>query len=344
MMDDSTKPDPYASWRNRDFRYYVCSWFSVTFGKQIETLAISVYFVSIFDRADAPLALGMMGLVQAMPVMLLAIVAGQIADRYDRRFVMFLSLLLGLMSSTGLLAVILFEGSTPWIFLLLGIGAIGQAIGGPSRASLLPQLVPAKVFHNAVAWNSSVFYLGIVTGPAIGGCIMAWAEEPARQNPAPALVAVLACRLIAIATITLVRHRQAERPAESISWQSVVAGIHFVWNTKLILATITLDLFAVLSVAHLRSGYSPRRQRRIGISSRGRCCRRGLHGNPFGPLAAFATGRRSTTLGRRRFWCGDHYFWTLRVVLAVAANDVPDRGARQHQRCGTSHACTNAYT
>ena len=246
MMDDSTKPDSYASWRNRDFRYYVCSWFSVAFGKQIETLAISVYFVSIFDRADAPLALGMMGLVQAMPVMLLAIVAGQIADRYDRRFVMFLSLLLGLMSSTGLLAVILFEGSTPWIFLLLGIGAIGQAIGGPSRASLLPQLVPAKVFHNAVAWNSSVFYLGIVTGPAIGGCIMAWAEEPARQNPAPALVAVLACRLIAIATITLVRHRQAERPAESISWQSVVAGIHFVWNTKLILATITLDLFAVL--------------------------------------------------------------------------------------------------
>jgi len=246
MSDDLTKRDAYAAWRNRDFRFYALSWFSVTFGKQIETLAISVYFVSIFDRADASLALGMIGLVQAMPVMLLAIVAGQIADHYDRRRVMMLSLLLGLMSSTGLLSVILYGASTSWIFLLLGIGAVGQALGGPSRASLLPQLVPTETFPNAVAWNSSVFYMSIVTGPAVAGFIMTWAEEATRQNPAPALIVVLACRLIAIAAISLVRHRQAERPAESISWKSVVAGIHFVWNTKLILATITLDLFAVL--------------------------------------------------------------------------------------------------
>lgn len=241
MHDAATKLDPYAPWRNRDYRYYAGSWFAMTFSKQIETLAVSVHFVDTYSRADAPLALGLMALVQALPVMLLAIAGGQLADHFNRRYVLMLTLSLGTAASAGLLAVALLDGSVTWIYLLLGVGAVGQALGSPSRSAILPQLVPTGLFSNAVTWNSSVFYVASVTGPVIGGVVVAMSA-----NLAPAFAVVLACRLLAVIGITMMRYRQTERPAQSISWQSVVAGIRFVWDTKLILATITLDLFAVL--------------------------------------------------------------------------------------------------
>ena len=249
MPDAVTKPDPYAPLRLPDYRRYACSWFATMFAKQIETLAVAVYFVSIFSKKDAPLALGMMGLVQALPVMLLAIPAGQLADRFDRRRIMIATLAISALSVSGLLTVAMHGGSVPWIFLLLGLGAIGQALASPARSALLPQLVPVEIFTNAVAWNSSVFYLATVTGPVIGGAVLAFSKNPAApllENPAPALAVALACRVIALAAISLVRHRQPERSAQSISLESLAAGVRFVWRTKLILATITLDLFAVL--------------------------------------------------------------------------------------------------
>ena len=248
MSEASTKVDPYAPWRIHDYRCYACSWFATMFSKQIETLAIAIYFVSIFDKTDAPLALGAMGLVQALPVILLAIVAGRLADHFDRRVVMMISLSLGTLSVTGLLTVVVLEASVPWIFLMLGLGALGQAIGSPSRAALLPQLVPVEIFPNAVAWNSSVFSVASVTGPVVGGFVMELSQAAGSsiKSPAATLVVVLVCRMIALASISLVRHRASNRSEESISWQSVVAGIRFVWQTKLILATITMDMFAVL--------------------------------------------------------------------------------------------------
>lgn len=241
MPDAPTKPDPYAPWRSRDYRRYAFSWFAMTFSKQVETLAVAVYFVNTYEPADAPLALGLMALVQALPVMLLAIAGGQIADRFDRRHVLMTTLGLGAVSTTGLLLVAIAGGSVPWIYVLLAVGAAGQALGSPSRSALLPQLVPTELFSNAVTWNSSVFYTASVTGPVIGGMIMAVSEDLSL-----AFAVVLACRLLALMAITMMRYRQIDRPAHTISWDSVVAGIHFVWDTKVIMATITLDLFAVL--------------------------------------------------------------------------------------------------
>jgi hypothetical protein len=219
------------------------------FSKQIETLAIQVYFVSIFNEYRAPLALGAMGLVQALPVVLLSIAGGQLADRFDRRRVMMATLALGILSAAGLLAVATLDGATSWIFLFLGLGAVAQALGSPARAALLPQLVPAEMFSNAMAWSVSVFQIATVTGPVVGGAILYLSQNPATpsvESPAPALAVVLACRLVALAALALMRHREPDRSETPISWESVVAGIRFVWRTKLILATITLDLFAVL--------------------------------------------------------------------------------------------------
>jgi MFS family permease len=235
------KTDPYVAWRNRNFRYYELSWFSITFSKQIQTLAVSVYFVYIYDKGHAAMALGWMGLVQALPVMLLAIAGGQLADRFNRRRLLILMLFLSILTSIGLTVNALSGGASLWIYVLLAASATTQAIGGPSRSAMLPQLVPREIFTNAVTWNSTIFYIATATGPAIGGLMMAiW------PNPAPAFVAVCIFRLLSMFAIAMIRYEDEDEAKESISLESVVAGIRFVWRTKLILATITLDMFAVL--------------------------------------------------------------------------------------------------
>jgi len=241
MPTPPTQRDPYAPWRTPDFRRFEFSWFAITFSKQVERLAISVYFVNLFNSSDAALALGMMGLVQALPIMLLAIAGGQLADRFDRRILVASTLAINAVVSLGLVAVVWRGDSILWIYVLLGLNAVAQAIGSPSRSALLPLLIPRKIFSNAVAWNSTIFYAGSVTGPALGGVIMAvW------RDPVPALSLVAGCRVLAAAAVALIRHRRKSGPRQEISLESVVAGLRFVWRTKLILATITLDMFAVL--------------------------------------------------------------------------------------------------
>jgi MFS family permease len=244
MSDAAHKHDPYAPWRSRNFRFYAVSWFTMTFSKQVETLAVAIYLVDQVyghSTATASLSLGMLGLVQALPVMLLAIAGGQLADRFDRRRVMMATLGLNATVSLGLVGVALAGTSPLWLYALLGLGAVGQALGGPSRAALLPRLVSREVFPNAIAWSSSIFYIASVTGPVVGGGMMVLSK-----NPAAAFVLVALCRVLSAVAIALIRCRQEDGSEQSISWATVVAGIRFVWRTKLILATITLDLFAVL--------------------------------------------------------------------------------------------------
>jgi MFS family permease len=250
MSDIPVKPDPYAPWRSADYRRYAGSWFLTVASGRIETVAIGFYIAKFYSVAEASFLLGLLGLVRALPVMLLAIPGGQLADRFDRRRVMMPSYSLGIVSSAGLLAAALLQHDpTVWIYVLLGLGAVGMALGNPARQAMLPALVPNKLFSNAVAWNSTVFYFATVTGPLVGGYVMYMCEYAGLGlglGLAEAFGVVLLCRLAAVGAITLIRYQPADRSPQSVSWESVLAGIRFVWRTKLILATITLDLFAVL--------------------------------------------------------------------------------------------------
>jgi MFS family permease len=252
--------DPYLVWRNPNYRLYAVSWFLMTFGRMIETLTIRAH---VYDLTHDPMSLGWIGLVQATPVLLLASPGGQIADRFDRRRVLMLMLVLNTLVTLGLLAVTYHQGSVPWIYTLLTLGAIGQALGSPSRAALLPQIVGVEIFANAVTWNSSVFQIASMTGPAIGGVILSgpeWLRWVALHfhNTAirgvilsiptgvtGALAAVVAFRVMSLAAMWGVKTERVVR-TEAVTLESLVRGIRFVWETKLILATISLDLFAVL--------------------------------------------------------------------------------------------------
>jgi MFS family permease len=209
----------------------------MTFGRMIETLTVRAH---VYDLTHDPMSLGWIGLVQAAPVLLLAIPGGQLADRFDRRRLLMLTLGLTTLVSLGLLLVTYHGGRVPWIYALLTLGAIAQALGAPSRAALLPQIVGVEIFANAVTWNSSVFHIASMTGPAIGGAILS-----APAGVTVAFGAVIACRVFSLAALAWVRTERVVR-TETVSLESLVRGVRFVWETKLILATISLDLFAVL--------------------------------------------------------------------------------------------------
>ena len=239
LQPDLPAADPYAAWRIRNYRFYAASWFLMTVGRQIETVAIGVYF--IYALQQSPSALGLLGLVQALPVMALAIPGGQVADRYERRLVLAGTLLVTMFISVGLTIACRQHASAQWIYLLLLVSAMGQAIGGPSRSALLPWIVPAEGFSNAVAWNSSVFHIAAMVGPALGGVLV----EIGGGVPG-ALAVVVACRVAALLGVMCLPRQRPQRAQSSISVESLMAGVRFVWGQKAILATITLDLFAVL--------------------------------------------------------------------------------------------------
>ena len=220
----------------------------MTFAKQAESVVMSVFVYSYVHNLyhsvqTAALAVGVLGLVQALPMMVLAIPGGQIADRWDRRLVLTVSLAATGAMSAVLAAAVYRHEPLLWIYLPLLLGAVGQALGNPSRTALLPQLVPSEDFSNAVAWNTTVFQIGAGDRTAVG-------RSDCRESSAcrRRLIVALACRLLAMAAAFFLPRQAAaaRRAVEAVSWESLVAGVRFVWRQKLILATITLDLFAVL--------------------------------------------------------------------------------------------------
>jgi MFS family permease len=237
---DTPRADAYAAWRISNYRRYAVSWFAMTIARQIETVAIGVY---IYARTNDPKALGILGLVQALPVILLAIPGGQLADRMDRRLVLAVTLFVNAAISASLSAACCIHAPVFWIYVLLIVNSMGQALGAPSRTSLLPWIVPPEKFSNAVSWSTTIFRIGSMVGPALGGLLMALSAE---LGITIALAVVCGSRLLALLGIVLLPMHPPERNPSTISLESLMAGIRFVWRHDVILATISLDLFAVL--------------------------------------------------------------------------------------------------
>ncbi|MGA2033012.1 MAG: MFS transporter [Thermoguttaceae bacterium] len=236
--DPAPPAAPYAIWRLRAYQLYTSSWFLMTFARQIETVALAVY---VYAQTGDPLALGWLGLTQALPVIVLAIPAGHLADRWDRRWVLAGMVGVTTVVSLGLTVACWRDASVAWIYLLLAISAVGQALGGPSRSALLPQLIPIVNFSQAVAWNSSVFQIAFMIGAAVGGRLVGL-----HDGVPIALATVVACRLLSLVALAAIPRPRLQQALQSLSLESLMAGVRFVWSRKPILATITLDLFAVL--------------------------------------------------------------------------------------------------
>src|SRR4051794_25409837 len=233
--------NPYAALRYREYWLYTVGWVFSVIGQQVQSVAVGWEITHRLhtDAKHASLALGIVGGVQALPVMLLSIPAGHLADVSDRRRIVMASVLLGAVFSAGLALVSHWHGPILWMYVLLGLNATALAVGWPARSALLPQIVPPEVFSNAATWNSSGFQVAAVAGPALGGLVVNF-------TTAGAYLIDAGCALLFLGFLLFLHPRPAARNKEPASFSSLVAGIRFVWRTKIILATITLDLFAVM--------------------------------------------------------------------------------------------------
>jgi MFS family permease len=240
-MQDS-KPEvvhPRAAFQHRDFRYFLTARFLAITSHQMLNIAVGQY---IYLMTHNPLYLGYIGLALFIPKFAFTVFSGHTADRYDRRLVILICRLLQFFAVLGLIAVALLELPHLWtLYTLLFLIGTANAFDGPASQSIVPQLVPSHHFSNAVTWNSSVVQLSFIIGPVIAGWLYAFSGQAV-----VVFGAVAAMRLASVLLVSLMRNRTERLDKSAISWATLLAGIRYVFQKRIILGTISLDLFAVL--------------------------------------------------------------------------------------------------
>ena len=230
----------FSSLRHRDFRLLWMGQIVSVTGSQMQLVAINWH---IYLLTRSALALGMVGAFRAVPIILCSLLGGVVADVIDRRRLMMMTQTV-MLSCSVVLAWVTFGGlQRVWpIFLLTSIASAAWAFDTPARQALMPALVPAKDFPNAVSLSMLMFQIGMILGPTLAGFLIA--------SHGPGLVyAVNAASFVAvIAGLALMR--ATGRPTESesqrtnISLDALLEGLRFVWRTPIIVQTMTLDFVA----------------------------------------------------------------------------------------------------
>lgn len=234
----SRSHDPYAALRHANFRRYFLGGVIGSMGNAMQSVAIGW---DLYERTGLALALGGVGLVQVIPIVLLALPAGHLADRLDRRRLLLAAQGTMALMSLSLAALAATRGPIPLVYACLFVGAVARAFNAPSNNSLWPSLLPAEHYANAITWRSSGFELASVIGPAIGGMLIAL-----QHSAVPAYLGCAGLVLTFWLNIYRIKVRPAARHREPMTLHAVSAGLRFVWNSKVLLPAIALDMFAVL--------------------------------------------------------------------------------------------------
>ncbi|HEX2852273.1 MAG TPA: MFS transporter [Opitutaceae bacterium] len=273
-MKDDPAHDPYGALRVSNFRDYLVGSFLSSIARQALMVAVSW---EIYQWTHSATALGLMGLVTVLPLLVLSLPAGAIADHHDRKKLIqlgskisvVLCVLLAALSywhravpnlaplrwANALLRQIALvferqvdpatlrfdEPALPLLFLLLLVLASVRILVWPARSSIAPLLLPNDKLSNAITWNASAFEIATVAGPALGGFLIAAGDF--------ASVYALSGALELVFVLLLARVRYLQAPAITgvrRTWRDVLAGADFIWRRKVILGASSLDLFAVL--------------------------------------------------------------------------------------------------
>lgn len=266
--------DPYAALRIANYRDYLTGSFLALIGRQAIGVAVTW---EIYQWTHSATALGLVGLVNVLPLLVFSLPAGALADRHDRRRIIALGsqlsavlcVLLAALSqwhsavpSFGLLrwanrflrevalvferhadpATLRFdEPALPVMFLVLLAMATVRILVWPARSSITPLLLPTEALTNAITWNTSTFEIATMAGPALGGFLIAGTGFP------PVYMIGAALELTFLFLLGRVRYFQPpQRATVRRTWRDVLAGAEFIWRRKVILGASTLDLFAVL--------------------------------------------------------------------------------------------------
>lgn len=238
MSSNTERHDPYAALRHRDYRLLLIGRFITSFANEMLSFAIGW---ELWLRTHDPFALGMVGLVQVVPVILLSLPAGHVADQYNRRRIVLITELFLALCVFGLAWLSFTQGSIYLVYtLLLGIG-IARAFNDPASSTLVPETVPPNLFASAATWNTSVWHFASITGPALAGVLIGFFNAVTFIYIFAAFAAI-----VFVILLTMIKGRQLALAQKSATWSSVTEGFRFMRDTKVILAAITLDMFAVL--------------------------------------------------------------------------------------------------
>ena len=229
--------DALAAFRHRTFRLFTAARFLVISGVEMQSLAVGWQIYSITRR---PLDLGLVGLAQFLPGLMLFWLGGHVADRFERRNVLLCCQAGFALCSLALLAITLrgVHGVGPIYCVLVGMGLI-RVFNGPAGQAFAPLLVPAEIFPSAAAWGSGVFNAATIMGPLGGVWLYA-----AGGSPVPVYLTTTCALLVSAGLMSRLRVRGLQKGKRGAT--ELLAGFRYVLKNRLILGSISLDLFAVL--------------------------------------------------------------------------------------------------
>lgn len=237
-MSSTPRHDPGAAMRLPSFRAYVAS--RATSGAAM-TIVQAVIAWQVYEISGSTLQLGLIGLVRFVPALGVSLVGGAAADVYDRRRITLLAQVAPLLASLAVLGAIA-SGDVLlwWLYAVVLVSGLAASFENPARQALLPQIVPREAFANAITVNSTVQSLSFVTGPTVAGALIAWSGEGA------AYVAAVACTLVSMASMLLVRAAEPPASRGRVTVEMIREGVAFVWRRPVLLGAMTLDMFAVI--------------------------------------------------------------------------------------------------
>jgi MFS family permease len=238
-------PSARALLRERDYVVFWLSRWSGSFAAQIQSVAMGWQIYGLARAAgksveESAFVVGLLGAVSFLPVFVLALTAGEMADRHDRKKVL-LWCFAGEIASVLVLAVATMEG-TASIALLLGVGflfGVARAFFAPASTALGPMLVPRALLPRSIAWNSLAWQTASILGPAAGGLLV-------RSTSAHAYFATFALYVVSALAVGAIRTSGQPNVSPGSRWQLMKEGLAYVWRQKVVLGAISLDLFAVL--------------------------------------------------------------------------------------------------
>ncbi|NHZ64223.1 MFS transporter [Massilia genomosp. 1] len=223
--------------RNRNFSFYLAARVLGTLAVQMQSVAIGW---QVYQMTGSLFDLGLIGLAQFAPFLVLILLAGHTADRYNRRLIIIICLLTQLLCGLLLLAFTVSGIGVVWpVFAVLVLFGSARAFMMPATQAVLRNMVPNERFSQAVALSSSAFHVAVIVGPVLGGLL--YIAGPSTVYLAAAALLVLSVMLMALTTSA----PQAVNK-DPATWHTVLEGLRFVWSRPIMLGAISLDLFAVL--------------------------------------------------------------------------------------------------
>ncbi|MEE2526300.1 MFS transporter [Hyphobacterium sp. HN65] len=235
-LADSSQPQ-WAIFRHTPYLIYWLARSMTSFAIQIQVVALGW---QVYDITRNPLDLGLIGLSQFAPALILVLVTGAVADRFPRRAIMIVTLLVSALISAALLGLTVIGNQQVWlIFGLLVVFGTARAFRGPAVQALLPNIVPPSMLSRAIALNSSAWQLTMILGPVAGGLLYG-------VSPLAAYGTATALLVIAALLATQIPKPEQHSESEPQSWDTILAGFKYIWKEKIVLGALSLDLFAVL--------------------------------------------------------------------------------------------------